>query len=197
MSEASTHLDTCLEAVQAAHYGHWVRIVQRLLAQRDLLDGRPEEALARVRAVAQDEQEEHAGTLTVLARAALDSGDLAAADAASRKALVVARPRDNRLDLCEALLVRGQIAVRLDDGAEAEDSFQRALVLAAAMPNPYAEGRIHYEWRMALRQTNPAGARERLAAALAIFRRLEARWYSARTEQALGMLNDGGLSARL
>lgn len=190
--EASAHLESCLAAVQAAHYGHWVRIVQRLLAQRDLLHGRPAEAVVRVRTVADEEQEEHAGTMTVLARALLSSGDVAAADAASRTALAVARPYNNRLDLCEALLVRGQVAARLDDITAAEEFFQRALALAVDMPYPYAEGRILYAGGLARRQADPAGAREWLTTALAIFRQLKARWYTARTEQALGMLDEGG-----
>ena len=82
----------------------------------------------------------------------------------SMRALALALPHNNRLDLCEALLVRGQIVARLGNETEAMDSFQRALTLAQAVPYPYAEGRILFKDGMALRRTGPAGARLRLDA---------------------------------
>jgi hypothetical protein len=51
---------------------------------------------------------------------------------------------------------------------------------------PYLEGRILYEWgRMYAAREAPQQAQERLEEALVIFRRLGARPYIERTEQAL------------
>jgi tetratricopeptide (TPR) repeat protein len=188
LDEASHHLHVCLTAVQAANYGHWMRIVQRLLAQLDLLAGRPRDATERVRSVAREEGEEHAGTIAVLARAALESGEVTEGAETSRRAVDLARSHDNRLDLCEALLARGQAAIATSDVGEAVLSLGEALTLARTMPYPYAEGRILYQWGLSLLGTAPEEARQRLETALQIFRRLGARWYAERTEQALRAL---------
>ena len=57
------------------------------------------------------------------------------------------------------------------------------------MPYPYAEGRLlHVYSEMHAQKGEPEPARERLEAALAIFRRLGARKDAERTEQALADL---------
>jgi hypothetical protein len=54
------------------------------------------------------------------------------------------------------------------------------------MPYPYAEARILYEYGMLhVREGEPGGTRERLSAALDIFRRLGAKKEAGRTERAL------------
>jgi tetratricopeptide (TPR) repeat protein len=186
--EAAEHLHRCLAAVQAAGYGHWVRIVERLLAQRDLLLDRPIDALSRLRAVARDEDESHAGTQTVLAWAAREAGEIAEAVMASDRALTRARTRGERLDLCEALIVHGALAGDLGETGDATSAFAKALALARAMPNPYAEGRAHYAWGTTLSEQDPNDARAHLEAALTLFTALGAVPSIQRTERALAQL---------
>jgi hypothetical protein len=58
------------------------------------------------------------------------------------------------------------------------------------MPYPYAEARALYEYgMMRCRQGEPRSGRERLEAALVIFRRLGAQKDVERTEQALAALD--------
>jgi hypothetical protein len=62
-------------------------------------------------------------------------------------------------------------------------------VLTRGMPYPYAEARLlHVYGAMHLQKGEPGPARERLEAALAIFRRLGARKDAERTKQLLAAL---------
>ena len=63
------------------------------------------------------------------------------------------------------------------------------LSLARCMPYPYAEGRLlHVYGEMLAQKGEPEPARERLAAALALFRRLGAHKDAERAEQAIAKL---------
>jgi uncharacterized protein HemY len=69
---------------------------------------------------------------------------------------------------------------------EAEGAFTEAVSLARSTSNPYAEARALHEWgRMCLQTGVPQHAQKMLEEALAIFRRLGARPYIERAEQAL------------
>jgi len=66
---------------------------------------------------------------------------------------------------------------------------EEGLTLAHSMPYPYAEAHLlHVYGAMHAQRGEPEPARERLEAALAIFRRLGARKDAERVEQALADL---------
>jgi hypothetical protein len=71
----------------------------------------------------------------------------------------------------------------------ARSAFEEALSLCHAMPYPYAEARVLYEYgRAHALQGEEEPARQRLEEALAISRRLGERPYVERTKQALADL---------
>ncbi len=82
---------------------------QRLLAQRDLPAGQPRAALTRLDEVVAVEGDQHAGTQVLRAWAWLELGDPARANQVVAQAVKRAAEQRNRLDLCEALLVRGEL----------------------------------------------------------------------------------------
>jgi hypothetical protein len=70
--------------------------------------------------------------------------------------------------------------------ADARHALDEALALIRDMPYPYAEGGLlHAYGVLHLKQSESAPARERLAAALTIFRRLGARTDVERVEQEI------------
>jgi hypothetical protein len=88
--------------------------------------------------------------------------------------------------LVEALEVQALIRLRQGRLSDAEEALQEGLQVARAMPYPYAEARLlQVDGQMRAERGAPDQAREQLAAALAIFRRLGARKDIERTEQLL------------
>jgi hypothetical protein len=127
--------------------------------------------------------------LTPYAWAQLELGDVAAAAELVRQAITLARARNDRLNLVDALRVQAMVSVRQRDWEGAVLALEEGLALARAMPYPYAEGRLlHLYGAMHTRKSAPAPARERLEAALAIFRRLGARKDAEQVEQTLAAL---------
>jgi tetratricopeptide (TPR) repeat protein len=138
---------------QLAHYltesprlGHHNRREHalRLLACRHLLADQPVAALELLNEVEHVEGHEHAGTQALRAWAMLQSGDIPGAVETVTRAVELTSQQSNRLDHCEALLIRGQIERSATDKVAAANSLQEALELAEAMPSPYAEGRVRY-----------------------------------------------------
>jgi ATP/maltotriose-dependent transcriptional regulator MalT len=141
---AERQLAGCL--VESPRLGHHNRREHalRLLARRDVLAGDATAALARLDEVVRAEGEEHPGTLAVRAWALLESGDVARASTAVARAVELGAAQGNRLDLCEALLVRGQVERSQGDLGAATRTLADGLALARAMPCPYAEARLRY-----------------------------------------------------
>jgi hypothetical protein len=84
--------------------------------------------------------------------------------------LLAAPPPRSWLD---ALRVQAMVATRQHHWSEAEQALEEGLTLARSMPYPYAEGRLlHVYGLMHVHKGEPELARERLEAALAIFRGL-------------------------
>jgi hypothetical protein len=91
--------------------------------------------------------------------------------------------------LVEALRVQAMVFTRQHRWLAAARSLEVGLTLAERMPYPYAEARLlHVYGEMHARKGEREAARERLEAALAIFRRLGARKDVERVEQALATL---------
>jgi hypothetical protein len=85
------------------------------------------------------------------------------------------------------------VAVREGRQAEAEGTLEEGLALARHMHYPYAEARLLHVYGELNLQTGAVGpACKRLEAALAIFRRLGARWDAAHVERTLASLGAPG-----
>jgi hypothetical protein len=81
------------------------------------------------------------------------------------------------------------VATRQEHWCEAAQALEQGLTLTRRMPCPYAEGRLLHVCGHLHAQKGELGlARERLEAALAIFRRLGARKDAERTEQVIAGL---------
>jgi tetratricopeptide (TPR) repeat protein len=163
--------------------------VQRLLAERDLLAGHPEEALSRLTPMLGNPilaEQETAGLLPLLAWAYLETGGQARAEASLTHGMEHAAAEHLQMAQLALWRVQGMVRARQGHWSEASRIFEEAAALARTMPYPYAEGRILYEWGLAHHLKGEDGAaQERLASALAIFQRLGAAMDAERTEQAL------------
>jgi tetratricopeptide (TPR) repeat protein/DNA-binding XRE family transcriptional regulator len=176
--EASRYLEEA--CTRAGHSGDLqaLRFAAGLLAELEILAGRPAAAQARlVPLLDRPGLEEYNVTafLPVLAWAHLELGEVVRAADVVEQALRRTRPEGLRLVLVEALRVQAMVAVRLEQWQGAERALEEGLSLARSMAYPYAEARLlHLSGRLYTQLGKPEAARERLAAALAIFQRLGA-----------------------
>jgi hypothetical protein len=165
------------------------------VAEVDVLEGRPAAAGARLAPLLDRDGLEDCDVtalLPVLAWAHLEHGQVAQATAVVGQALRRTRPEEMRLVLVEALRVEAMIAICQKRWAAAGHSLEEGVALARSMPYPYAEARLlHVYGRLHLQKGEPEAARERLAAARALFGRLGARTDLDLTEQALTTLPGG------
>jgi hypothetical protein len=105
------------------------------------------------------------------------------------QAVARVRSQGHRLALVDALWVQAMVAIRQEQWEDADRTLDEALSLARSMPYPYGEGRLlHVYSLMHVHKGQSGPARERLEAALAIFRRLGARKDVEHVEQALATL---------
>jgi ATP/maltotriose-dependent transcriptional regulator MalT len=171
-----------------------LRWASAVVAEVDVLEGRPAVATARLAPLLDRDGLEDCDVtalLPVLAWAYLECGQLSQAATVVRQALERARPEEMGLVLVEALRVQALIAARQEQWEDGARSLEEALTLARGMPYPYAEARLlHVYGRLHMQQGEPEAARERLAAARALFQRLGARTDLDLTEQALTALSE-------
>ncbi|HEU5441504.1 MAG TPA: AAA family ATPase, partial [Ktedonobacterales bacterium] len=129
------------------------RLAAAALAERDLLDGRPRAARARLEPLL-DRPGQHELHVTMLlpllawARLALGDHTLAANLAA--EGVERAQAHSHRLALADALRIQAQVHTALGRGAEAKAALEEALALARAMPHPYAEAKALYVYGLLL-----------------------------------------------
>jgi tetratricopeptide (TPR) repeat protein len=124
--------------------------------------------------------------LAVLAEAYAEMGDVARAEEMAERALTRAWLMNNRVDGVEALRICAKILSIQKRREEATAALEEALSWARTMPFPYAEGKILREYGMLhVHEREPERARERLSAALEIFRRLGAGKDAEHTWQTL------------
>jgi tetratricopeptide (TPR) repeat protein len=178
--------------LQTLPVAHWI------LAEMDLLDGRPEDAVARLEPLlARPGLQESVVTglpstlllRTTLAWAHLERGAAAEAAAAAALTIVRATALGYRLPLVEAWRVQGMVCTREGRWGEARRAFADGLALARSLPYPYAEARLlHMSGLLHVQTREPAPARAQLEAARALFERLGARRESMLVEQALASL---------
>jgi tetratricopeptide (TPR) repeat protein len=149
--------------------------VQALLAELDVLRGNPAEGVARLQELAAEESAE-LQVFPALTWALLESGEVERAEAVAAEAVSRARTREQRFDLLDILRVQGMVLMRQGRLEEAAAALQEGLDLSRSVPNPYAEGRILHQLGLLDQQrAQPEQSRERLAAALDVFRRLGAQ----------------------
>ncbi len=157
-----------------------------LLAERDILLGEPDSAVARLEPLLHRPHASERLDLPTLTWAYLEQGDLERAQHAIMKAITQATDWHHRPRMAETLRVQGMIQSRRRQWDEATHTFEEALSIARSMTTPYLVARILYEYgRMDAAREDDRQAREHLAESLAIFQRLGARLYMDRTERAL------------
>lgn len=189
--DARQHIDEGLAIGQECSAVPAVRKGQRLLAERDLREGRADQVVERLRHWLGSAEYDwpRAFPPLVLAEAYLDRGDVASAEELVQQRVQRFRAHNHRRALALWLPVQGVVLNRQQRWSEAARVFAEAVSLAHAMPYPYAEGRTLYEYGlMHVERGEPEQARGWLEQALAIFRYLAARPYVERTERALDEL---------
>jgi tetratricopeptide (TPR) repeat protein len=164
-----------------------------LMAEIDLLEGRVGAAGARLLPLLDRSGLQECDVtrlLPVLARTYLEQGQVERAVETVEQALARARPEGMRLVLVEALRVQALIALHRDRWDEVARSLEEGLEVARGMPHPYAEARLlRLDAEVQVRRGELVAARERLAAAGAIFARLGARRDAAQVDLALAGLS--------
>jgi hypothetical protein len=120
-------------------------------------------------------------------------GEAAGAEKVVDLAQTRARLMHNRVDGLEASRVRAKVLALQGRREEATATLDEALSLACSMPYPYAEAKLSREYGMLhVCEKEPGRARERLRAALKIFRRLEAKKDAEQTRRAAGARSGAG-----
>jgi tetratricopeptide (TPR) repeat protein/transcriptional regulator with XRE-family HTH domain len=187
--EAARHLEESSAIASRVGFLSPLRRAEALLAEWELLTGRPEAARRRLMPLVDGVSVEEPRVfpmLLMLARTHLELGETDQAAVCAGQSVRHARETNSRRPLAEALWVQALVALRQGDRHTAEQALAEGLALARAMPYPHLEGRLlHVHGLLHIRQGEPAPARERLEAALAIFRQLDARWDLAQTEAVL------------
>jgi predicted ATPase/DNA-binding XRE family transcriptional regulator len=169
-----------------------LRLAQSVLAEQDLLDGHPQQALDRLLPLLEQRGQQKLTILLVVylcAWAYLEIDDTTQADQIITQAITDARATQNCFALVNALRVQAQMLIEQDQWQEAAAVLEEALTLAQAMPYPHAEAKaLSVYGRLHQRRGEPALARERWQAGLAICQRLGERLYAQQMEEALARL---------
>jgi tetratricopeptide (TPR) repeat protein len=190
--ESSRYLEAGRSAAQGSASVGLLLAVQALLAERELLAGRPDTDCARLAALLAAAGQElwfDAHVQPTLAWAHLERGEVAAAAEVVGQAVRRARDVTYRRGLVEALRVQALVADRQGRWEDAESSLAEGLALARSMADPYVEGRLlHVYGAMLARKGQLVPARQRLEEALAILRCLGARKAAAQVEGSITTL---------
>jgi tetratricopeptide (TPR) repeat protein len=187
LDEAEKQAQHALSLLGAVGDAPWRRNLLRILAERAILSGRPEEA---VELLEQGEEESawkrDSGFLQTLAWAELARNQPQEARSTADRAVTRARIRNRNPDLVPALTVYAAAVDAAGDAAEADRALDEATTLAHAIPLPFEEARALYEWgRLLVRRGERERGRQRLSEALAIFERLGAAIDAQRAQDEL------------
>jgi uncharacterized protein HemY len=189
--QATRYLAECCALLRSG--GHVYLTAASLLAECEVLEGRPKAALARLLPLVGGEdmwgRVVTLNVLPVLAWAYLELGDTDEATRTIEEALRQQRAGQYWFGLVDTLRVQALITLRQGDLATAERALEEGLALARPMPYPYGEGRLLVVYGpLHLHRGELAPARERLEAAHAIFELLGAHKDVERTEHLLAAL---------
>jgi tetratricopeptide (TPR) repeat protein len=154
----------------------------RLLAERDLLDGQPAEALARLKPlVEQTGSRKPRGNVMFtllfapLAWSHLEMDQENEAEAVLIEGMERARAQNHELARAELLRMYGMLRTRQGRWQEAREALEEAIELAQRMPDPHREAQARVVLsRLAARTGKDSEAETQLRQALAIFQRLGA-----------------------
>jgi tetratricopeptide (TPR) repeat protein/DNA-binding XRE family transcriptional regulator len=188
--EAATHaLDEAVALAEQSRDLQALRWVHGPLAERELLQGRPEAARDRLTALLARmgaEMPQPAPILTLLAWTDLERGEIRQAETTLAEIIARATAGGERAVLPDALRVQAIAYTRRSRWSEATDVLARALDLSRAIQAPYAEAKVlcHYGQLLAA-QGMQVLARERWEDALSILNRLGERLYAEHVERAL------------
>jgi tetratricopeptide (TPR) repeat protein len=198
-AEASRHLGECERLLRSGGDAYMRRQVAWVLAERDLGEGQPEEACARLApSLAQGALEEDtAPSLPLLAQALLALGEMGEAAEVAARAVARARETGRQVLLVDALRVVPLVVARQGRWAEAEDALHEGLALARHIGYPYGEARLLQVYGAVLAHMGqPAAAREQLEMAVALVRRLDAQREMQLLEQDLTGLSQNPRASR-
>jgi tetratricopeptide (TPR) repeat protein/transcriptional regulator with XRE-family HTH domain len=130
-----------------------------------------------------------------LARVHVELGEATTAEAVAEQANTRARSAHETVTLVDVLQVQAMALIRQEQWVEAQSVLDEGLALARRIPYPYAEGRLlHVYGQMLVATGKVKFARDRLEAALALFRRLGAREDVMRVERAIAALSQNRAS---
>jgi len=169
-----------------------LRQAQGLLAERDLLQGHPEAAFARLIPLLDRIGLEEWNVIPLLPRLAwvyLERGQVRQAQEVATQAIRRAHAGGYRLALVDGLRVQVLVAQRQERWEEAHRALDTGLHLAQSIRYPYAEARLlHLYGEVYMQQRAPGEARMRLSSALDILHRLGARYDAGRVAQLLASI---------
>jgi tetratricopeptide (TPR) repeat protein len=190
--EAAQYLEECERLALVSMNSTAQGEVAHVLAERDLLEGRPEAARARLTAaLGQEPVQERSETylLPLLAWGLLESGEVSHAAVVVAQAVARARAEHRWLYLVDALRMQAMVWIRQAAWEQAALALREGLSLARNMHYLYAEARLlHIQGVLHSKQGEMVQARERLEQARRIFERLGARPDIGRAEQLLDTL---------
>jgi ATP/maltotriose-dependent transcriptional regulator MalT len=193
--QARAYLEGSLQAARSMQLVsiEWTALAH--LADLDLLDGRPQDAVTRLHPVTADRPLPAAKDLTwdypvellsVLAEAHLEVGDLDRARAYGECAVDHARRMGAWVQGIRALEVHGMVLARDGHHDLARAAYQEGLDRVRVMPFPYGQARLlHADGLLDRQQQDHAAAHAKFAQALAILEGLGADHDAGRLRQAI------------
>jgi tetratricopeptide (TPR) repeat protein len=186
--QARSYLETALQAAQSTFIANAERAALVHLAELDVLQGHPQQAVTRLLPfMAKDLAWDYGVTSrTTLAAAYLDLGDLPSARTYAERAVAESRRIGAGLQEIWALRMHGMIETRHGNHELALAAYQDGLQRARAMPCPYGEAQLlHAHGLLDRQQGNQAAAQAKFSAALAIAETLGATKEAGRLREAL------------
>jgi tetratricopeptide (TPR) repeat protein len=137
--EAARVLEGCVAKLERAGFLPALRWAQKLLAECDLVEGRPDVARSRLVPLLDRpglEEPYVTDLLSVLAWAHLEVGNVVQAADGVAQAIGRMRTENERRGLVDALRVQAMVATRQERWADAERALEEGLALARRMPAP-------------------------------------------------------------
>jgi predicted ATPase/transcriptional regulator with XRE-family HTH domain len=188
--DATPCLEESVALAKKIPYPEAVRSGQMVLAEQELLQGKPDAALARLEPLIEGSDAEELGVvrlLPYLAWAYLALGDEVHAEDVVLEGIERARAQGHRLALVELLRVRGMVLAGRRSWDDAERAFEQAVSVARSIRYQYAEARALYEWSlMYVGRPDSGQGQVLLREATEIFRGLGARPYLDLAQEAKG-----------
>jgi tetratricopeptide (TPR) repeat protein len=191
-SEAEQLLDEAMLLARENQDGISLHEVHDVLIERDLLQGRPEEALARHQRLMDDPQQRQKLTypLPQLTNLYLSLGDVDRADELVQAAIEYWGEQGTNQNLWLWIALRGRVLAAWGKWAEAETAFLEAVARALRTRNVLHEAQaLQWHGEMLAAHGETERARARLQEARAIYSRVGAAPYIAQIDEALPALD--------